>query len=460
VQGVNYEKRSGAPTGWGHGAGIGKCYCYKQPRSAEQKQGHREAQSHGRVASRRISIPTKNYMTSENNQIAVAQPFVKASTQLSTFLGIETSMMLDTLKAQCFKGLRPEQVSDAQLAAFVSVCNVQKLNPLIPGMVYAYPERNGGITPIVGPDGTFKKLDEHIAEGKLSGYECIVYPEDGSGAKPTHATATIFRKDAPEHPARYTAYFSEWNVSSNPNWQQKPRHMLWLRAIKQAARQVIHGLPMDADEYKLSQMLNVTESEGGPEAQPEPQVERATAKERKGVKKAQEVVVTEEQQKAAEPAKVVEAAPVEDVQAAMKAREAKMAATVAPKPEAKAEVIEEAKPATRLFIGENEVIDVVAKVEKCDAIVATMQGKPTPILKATVSGGFVGELRHKEGAEFGQDGKTAIKCQPWYTGGEFKFKLIGKKSPAPEGHPQYGKIFAWVSEIAVIAKQAQAVDEV
>ena len=64
---------------------------------------------------------------------------VTSSEQLSVFLGMEKRMMLDTLKVQCFKNKRPEEVSDEQLAAFVSVANVLQLNPLVPGMLYAYP---------------------------------------------------------------------------------------------------------------------------------------------------------------------------------------------------------------------------------------------------------------------------------------------------------------------------------
>lgn len=192
-------------------------------------------------------------MSSEQNQLVVAGP--KASDQLASFLGIEKGMMLETLKAQCFKGKRPDEVSDSQLAAFVSTANVLQVNPLVPGMLYAYPERNGGITPILGPDGVFKKLDEFITSGKLTGFECEVHMSpDG---KPERAEATIHR-GGDNKPAKYTAYFSEWCVTSNPNWQARPRHMLWVRAIKQAARQVIHGLPMDADEYEIAQMQNVT----------------------------------------------------------------------------------------------------------------------------------------------------------------------------------------------------------
>lgn len=182
---------------------------------------------------------------------------VKASTQLATHLGIEPAMMIETIKCQCFPNMRPEQISDAQLAAFVSVANGLDLNPLIPGMLYAYPQRNGGITPVVGPDGVFKKM----AEMKGVTYECEVYPEDVS-LPPTHAKAAIF-VEGKERPHTYTALFKEWNVGNNPNWQSRPRHMIWLRALKQCARQIIHGLPMDEDEVRIAGLVDVTPTSPG-----------------------------------------------------------------------------------------------------------------------------------------------------------------------------------------------------
>lgn len=219
-----------------------------------------------------------------SSELAVSQPrpLVKASTELSAFLGMEVPAMISTLKAQCFKNSRPDDITDAQLAAFVSVANALKVNPLIPGFLYAYPTKNGGIEPIAGPDTTFKKLDEKISDGVIDGYECTVYPEDVA-LPPTHATCIIDRSNG-KKPAKYTAIKTEWYVDTNPNWKYKMRHMLWLRAIKQAARQVIHGLPMDNDEYKLHQMQNVTPDGDAMDAPP-PVIEKrpdAPARSKKG----------------------------------------------------------------------------------------------------------------------------------------------------------------------------------
>ena len=141
--------------------------------------------------------------------------------------------MIDIIKSQCFRNVHPAEITNAQLAVYVSIANTLQLNPLLPGMMYAYPDR-GSIIPIVGPDGVFKKLSE------LPGvsYTCTVYPEDVT-MKPTHATCEI-HVEGKERPYTYTAIYSEWVT---PNWSKRPRHWNWLRAVKQCSRQVIHGLP-------------------------------------------------------------------------------------------------------------------------------------------------------------------------------------------------------------------------
>lgn len=177
---------------------------------------------------------------------------VLASSALSTRLGVEQGHMIDTIKAQCFRALRPEQVTDTQLAAYIQIANNLNLNPLLPGMLYAYPERNGGITPIIGPDGVFSLLSNNSdIEGWTTKHEKI----DGEDA----CTATIKHKRLGD--LSKTVFLSEWKVPNNPNWVSRPRHMLEIRALKQCARQVIHGIPFDEEE-KVTSEINVTGTDG------------------------------------------------------------------------------------------------------------------------------------------------------------------------------------------------------
>lgn len=353
-------------------------------------------------------------MSTELATAPVTPGFHKATTQLSATLGIEPRMMVDTLKKQCFPSMRAEDVSDAQLAAFISVANTMELNPLIPGHLYAYPGKNGGIVPVCGPDGVLKKLDERITDGKLDGYECAVYPEDVT-LPPTHAIAKIFRTGKDAHPSMFTAIYKEWVVSSNGNWASRPRHMLWLRAIKQCARQVIHGVPFDEDDVKIGDMVNVT-----PDAAPTiPDRPPPPPRQKKGVST---VADSKPADKAIEAEIVPPSAPV------LEQTPPKPEPTPAPAPVAAP--VQAARPANpklpRASLNPDEKATFVCKVEKVFCLFVTAAGVKHASVQANVLGDFVGQVTHLGGA---QDNKGAIGepvSAAWKDGATVTLNLEGK----------------------------------
>src|SRR5574343_277016 len=64
--------------------------------------------------------------------------------------------LLGTLKQTAFKG----QVTDAQMTALLIVANQYGLNPWTKE-IYAFPDKNGGIVPVVGEDGWARIINEH-----------------------------------------------------------------------------------------------------------------------------------------------------------------------------------------------------------------------------------------------------------------------------------------------------------
>ena len=215
-----------------------------------------------------------------DTQIVQHRPLVKASTELSTFLGMEVSAMIDAVKSQCFKGKRPEEVTDAQLATYVSVANALKLNPLLPGQMYPYPDRNGAVTVMIGPDGVFTLLSNHpdvIAQKDGGAAFWTEHGKDADGKD----TCTGYINHRTKGLLKKTIWIDEWVVSSNPNWASRRHHMSEVRALKQTARMVIHGLPMDSDEHTIGEMLNVTPAT----AEQTPAVERKDppARSKKGI---------------------------------------------------------------------------------------------------------------------------------------------------------------------------------
>jgi hypothetical protein len=185
----------------------------------------------------------------EKNTTAVAVKPERASALLADGLKMDQGTMIQVIKAQCFASSDPSRISNEQLAAYINVATGLKaqapnFNPILPGMLYAFPTKNGGIQPMIGPDGVFALLS---SRPDIEGWNCTcTFDQNGVLVS---ATATVHVRGM--HPIVKTCYLAEWKVDSNPNWKARPCHMLELRALKQAARQVIHGLPLDREEAEI-----------------------------------------------------------------------------------------------------------------------------------------------------------------------------------------------------------------
>lgn len=317
--------------------------------------------------------------------------------------------MLDVIKAQCFRG-NSANISDAQLAAFVSIAAEMGINPLLPGMLYAFPIQGGGIVPMMGPDGVYKKLTEHP---DVDSWETTVYPEDVAEA-PTHATTKIFRKGR-ERPLSYTALLSEWKVGSNPNWNTRTRHMLGLRSLKQAARQIIHGVPFDEDERVIMGEVNVTpgaEPEKAPERPAPPPREEKGAATVKGGKKAKDTGNIIEGNFTESPKAGAEAELTDDP------KKAAAAEAPAPAPTEQAKV-------TRALLKPSEEIEAVCTVTEVEGTMLELDRVNAPSVKVKLKGDFVGEALHHKG---GTGDASAVAPLPiWTPGNTVHVKLFGRQ---------------------------------
>lgn len=169
----------------------------------------------------------------------------KASEMLAESLGLDPAKMIDVIKAQCFQGQDASKVTNEVLAAFCVVAHAHGINPLLPGMMYGYPTKSGGFVAMLGPDAVMKLIQERKdVRGFTTEHET---DKDGNLVA---CVVTIYRRDD-AMPARKRCLLSEWRVDTNPNWKQRPVHMLELRTLKQCARQVIHGLPLDEEELQM-----------------------------------------------------------------------------------------------------------------------------------------------------------------------------------------------------------------
>ncbi len=368
----------------------------------------------------------------------------KASQQLAALIGMDPGAMLEAIKAQCFKG-NSSNITNEQLAAFVSIAADMGVNPFLPDMLYAFPGQGGSIIPIMGPSGVYKKLMEHP---DVDSWETIVYPEDVA-LPPTHATTKIWRKGR-ERPLQYTALMSEWRVTQNPNWNNRPRHMLSLRSLKHCARQIIHGIPYDADDRVImEQEINVTPG-AEPEKKEETQQKRSDppARSRKG---AGAVTPPADDGKTinvetVSPKTETPPPPAQEKQAE------KVAEKVAEKTAPPATVEPKTESGPRTSINENETITVKCVVKKLHFMNVNMEGVLTPSVHAIVDGEFSGPVYHFAAAKEGKDGLESNRPE-WVVGNTVVLSLFGRinkktnnvlarvdKLEAPEGQPNTAEI--------------------
>jgi len=115
-----------------------------------------------------------------------------------------------------------------QVAAVLLVADQYHLNPLTKE-IYAFPNRGGGIVPVVGVDGWIRMMNEHPAADGVA----LVENNDEKGAL-ISVTATVHRKDR-AHPIKVTEYFVECARGTDP-WRTSPRRMLRHKALIQGLR--------------------------------------------------------------------------------------------------------------------------------------------------------------------------------------------------------------------------------
>lgn len=139
--------------------------------------------------------------------------------KLASRLGMgDGAELAETLKATAFKG----QVTDAQMTALMIVANQYSLNPWTKE-IYAFPDKNNGIIPVVGVDGWSRIINSH------SEFDGMKFTQDNESC-----TCIMYRKDR-THPVEVTEYMDECKRHAGP-WQSHPRRMLRHKAMIQCAR--------------------------------------------------------------------------------------------------------------------------------------------------------------------------------------------------------------------------------
>lgn len=160
--------------------------------------------------------------------------------------------LIETLKATAFKG----EVSDAQMTALLVVANQYGLNPWTKE-IYAFPDKNNGIVPVVGVDGWSRIINSHPQFDGIEFHHAdklVTMP--GGKPAPEWIECHIYRKDR-SRPIVVREYLDEvyrapfkgkYGEVTGP-WQTHTKRFLRHKSMIQAARLAFgYGGIYDQDE--------------------------------------------------------------------------------------------------------------------------------------------------------------------------------------------------------------------
>lgn len=183
-----------------------------------------------------------------NTKINTAAKSEDKATSLVTTMaekfGVDPVKFYQTLAATAFKQRDGSAPSTEQMLALLVVADQYGLNPFTKE-IYAFPDKQNGIIPVVGVDGWSRIINNHPA---LDGIEFNWSEEtlDLPGAKaacPAWVEAVIYRKDRTkptvvrEHlDESYRAPFKGKYGDIDGPWQSHPKRMIRHKALIQCAR--------------------------------------------------------------------------------------------------------------------------------------------------------------------------------------------------------------------------------
>lgn len=211
-------------------------------------------------------MATRNKSRSESNE-----PTSLVNRMAEKF-SIDSDVLLQTLKATAFRQTGNTQISNEQMYALLIVSDQYNLNPFTKE-IYAFPDKQGGIVPVVGVDGWNRISNEH---SKFDGVEFVYSDEvllaEGAGAH-CHAwiEAVLYRKDR-SRPIRVREYLDECYrspfvdkntgyVKKGP-WQTHPKRLLRHKAEIQCYR-IGFGFVGIYDEDEAYRIIEGQSEEGG-----------------------------------------------------------------------------------------------------------------------------------------------------------------------------------------------------
>lgn len=184
-----------------------------------------------------------------NTNLAVQPEKKKLITKLAEKFNVDERALLNSLKSTAFKQKEGVIITDEQMLALMVVADQYNLN-FFTKELYAFPDKNNGIVPVVGVDGWTRIVNDNP---NFDGVEFVTPDEPMvtiNGSQPCYKwiECIIYRKDR-QHPTKVIEYLDEVykpgfkgtsrdgkSYETKGPWQSHTKRMLRHKAFIQCAR--------------------------------------------------------------------------------------------------------------------------------------------------------------------------------------------------------------------------------
>lgn len=204
---------------------------------------------------------TKALQTSATTAMQAPEKTKKSIlSKIADRFGVDPTVLNTTLKQTCFK-IKTGEVTDSQMVALLIVADQYKLNPFTKE-IYAYPDKAGGIVPVVSVDGWDRIINGNPQFNgvEFSYSDTIAEIDNKAKPCPEWIDCIMHRKDR-DHPIIVREHLDECYRSASGDysgpWQTHTKRMLRHKALIQCAR-VAFGF---AGIYDEDEGIRITEAQ-------------------------------------------------------------------------------------------------------------------------------------------------------------------------------------------------------
>lgn len=187
-------------------------------------------------------------MSNKNLAVKEEKSLVK---DMASKYGVDAGKLFTTLKLTAFRQQRGVEPTNEQMMALLIVADQYNLNPFT-REIFAFPGKNGEITPVVSVDGWSRIINEQPAyDGVEFNYSDSIIEMPGAKPCPEWIETVIYRKDR-ERPTKIREWLDETYQHARKfagPWQSHTKRFLRHKSFIQCARIAFgFGGIYDADE--------------------------------------------------------------------------------------------------------------------------------------------------------------------------------------------------------------------